>query len=144
MCEKRIFEAMTHSRRPFLLNLYACFRTPQHVCFVMECAAGGDLMTHIRTDVFPEPHAPFYAASVDLGLQFLYDHNIVYRDQKLDDLLLDTEGFVKIADFGLCKEGMGSADRTSTFCGTPEFLAPEGLTDTSYTQAADWRGLGHG
>uniref|UniRef100_A0ABM5FM01 protein kinase C n=1 Tax=Pogona vitticeps TaxID=103695 RepID=A0ABM5FM01_9SAUR len=142
MCEKRIFEIVTHARHPFLVNLFACFQTPQHVCFVMEYTAGGDLMMHIHTDVFTEPRATFYAACVVLGLQFLHDHKIVYRDLKLDNLLLDTEGYVKIADFGLCKEGMGYADRTSTFCGTPEFLAPEVLTDTSYTRAVDWWGLG--
>ncbi|KAL2086027.1 hypothetical protein ACEWY4_017086 [Coilia grayii] len=142
MCEKRIFETVNSFRHPFLVNLFACFQTPEHVCFVMEYTAGGDLMMHIHTDVFTEPRAMFYAACVVLGLQFLHDHNIVYRDLKLDNLLLDTDGYVKIADFGLCKEGMGFGDRTSTFCGTPEFLAPEVLTDTSYTRAVDWWGLG--
>uniref|UniRef100_A0A669BKN6 protein kinase C n=1 Tax=Oreochromis niloticus TaxID=8128 RepID=A0A669BKN6_ORENI len=142
MCEKRIFETVNSVRHPFLVNLFACFQTQEHVCFVMEYAAGGDLMMHIHADVFSEPRAVFYAACVVLGLQFLHDHKIVYRDLKLDNLLLDTEGYVKIADFGLCKEGMGFRDRTSTFCGTPEFLAPEVLTETSYTRAVDWWGLG--
>uniref|UniRef100_A0A8C7HVM8 protein kinase C n=1 Tax=Oncorhynchus kisutch TaxID=8019 RepID=A0A8C7HVM8_ONCKI len=142
MCEKRIFETVNSVRHPFLVNLFACFQTQEHVCFVMEYAAGGDLMMHIHADVFSEPRAIFYAACVVLGLQFLHEHEIVYRDLKLDNLLLDTEGYVKIADFGLCKEGMGFRDRTSTFCGTPEFLAPEVLTETSYTRAVDWWGLG--
>uniref|UniRef100_A0A669F3I0 protein kinase C n=1 Tax=Oreochromis niloticus TaxID=8128 RepID=A0A669F3I0_ORENI len=142
MCEKRIFEIVNGSHHPFLVNLFACFQTPEHVCFVMEYTAGGDLMMHIHADVFSEQRAVFYSACVVLGLQFLHDHKIVYRDLKLDNLLLDTEGYVKIADFGLCKEGMGYGDRTSTFCGTPEFLAPEVLTDTSYTRAVDWWGLG--
>uniref|UniRef100_A0A6Q2Z453 protein kinase C n=1 Tax=Esox lucius TaxID=8010 RepID=A0A6Q2Z453_ESOLU len=142
MCEKRIFETVNSVRHPFLVNLFACFQTQEHVCFVMEYAAGGDLMMHIHADVFSEPRAIFYAACVVLGLQFLHENKIVYRDLKLDNLLLDTEGYVKIADFGLCKEGMGFRDRTSTFCGTPEFLAPEVLTETSYTRAVDWWGLG--
>uniref|UniRef100_A0A8C4EBI7 protein kinase C n=1 Tax=Dicentrarchus labrax TaxID=13489 RepID=A0A8C4EBI7_DICLA len=152
MCEKRIFETVNSVRHPFLVNLFACFQTQEHVCFVMEYAAGGDLMMHIHADVFSEPRAIFYAACVVLGLQFLHDHKIEFskifflflicRDLKLDNLLLDTEGYVKIADFGLCKEGMGFRDRTSTFCGTPEFLAPEVLTETSYTRAVDWWGLG--
>uniref|UniRef100_A0A4W4H4X4 protein kinase C n=1 Tax=Electrophorus electricus TaxID=8005 RepID=A0A4W4H4X4_ELEEL len=142
MCEKRIFETVNSVRHPFLVNLFACFQTKEHVCFVMEYAAGGDLMMHIHADVFSEPRATFYAACVVMGLQFLHEHKIVYRDLKLDNLLLDTEGYVKIADFGLCKEGMGFRDRTSTFCGTPEFLAPEVLTETSYTRAVDWWGLG--
>ncbi|XP_062873055.1 serine/threonine-protein kinase N2 [Trichomycterus rosablanca] len=142
MCEKRIFETVNSIRHPFLVNLFACFQTKEHVCFVMEYAAGGDLMMHIHADVFSEPRATFYAACVVLGLQFLHQHKIVYRDLKLDNLLLDMEGYVKIADFGLCKEGMGFRDRTSTFCGTPEFLAPEVLTEPSYTRAVDWWGLG--
>ncbi|XP_031348613.1 serine/threonine-protein kinase N isoform X2 [Photinus pyralis] len=142
LSEKRIFEVANSIRHPFLVNLFACFQTEAHVCFVMEYAAGGDLMMHIHSDVFNEPRAVFYAACVVLGLQFLHENRIIYRDLKLDNLLLDTEGYVKIADFGLCKEGMGFGDRTGTFCGTPEFLAPEVLTETSYTRAVDWWGLG--
>ncbi|XP_048515609.1 serine/threonine-protein kinase N isoform X4 [Athalia rosae] len=142
LSEKRIFEVANTTRHPFLVNLFACFQTEAHVCFVMEYAAGGDLMMHIHADVFGEPRAVFYAACVVLGLQYLHESRIIYRDLKLDNLLLDTEGYVKIADFGLCKEGMGFGDRTGTFCGTPEFLAPEVLTETSYTRAVDWWGLG--
>ncbi|XP_077503746.1 serine/threonine-protein kinase N isoform X3 [Amblyomma americanum] len=142
MAEKRIFEVANSVQHPFLVNLFACFQTTNHVCFVMEYACGGDLMMHIHTDIFPEPRAAFYAACVVLGLQFLHENRIIYRDLKLDNLLLDAEGYVKLADFGLCKEGMGYGDRTGTFCGTPEFLAPEVLTETSYTRAVDWWGLG--
>uniref|UniRef100_UPI00398EB744 serine/threonine-protein kinase N2 n=1 Tax=Pristiophorus japonicus TaxID=55135 RepID=UPI00398EB744 len=142
MCEKRIFETASSAQHPFLVNLFACFQTPNHVCFVMEYAPGGDLMMHIRSNVFSEPQARFYAACVILGLQFLHEKNIVYRDLKLDNLLMDADGYVKIGDFGLCKEGMGFGDLTNTFCGTPEFLAPEVLTETSYTRAVDWWGLG--
>uniref|UniRef100_F6QIZ5 protein kinase C n=1 Tax=Ciona intestinalis TaxID=7719 RepID=F6QIZ5_CIOIN len=142
MVERRIFECATKVKHPFLVNLFACFQTPEHVCFVTEYASGGDLMLHIHTDVFNEPRTVFYTSCVVLGLQYLHDNKIVYRDLKLDNLLLDKDGYLKIADFGLCKEGMGFGDRTGTFCGTPEFLAPEVLTDTSYTRAVDWWGLG--
>ncbi|KHJ39956.1 kinase domain protein [Trichuris suis] len=142
MAEKRIFEIVNRSKHPFLTNLYACFQTRDHVCFVMEYAMGGDLMRHIHDDIFSEERACFYAGCVTLGLQYLHDNKIMYRDLKLDNLLLDREGYLKIADFGLCKENMGFDDRTSTFCGTPEFLAPEVLTENQYTRSVDWWGLG--
>lgn len=142
MAEKRIFQIASKVHHPFLVNLYSCYQTSTHVCFVMEYACGGDLMLHIHNDIFSEPRAIFYAACVVLGLQYLHDNKIIYRDLKLDNLLLDAEGFVKIADFGLCKERIGFGDTTGTFCGTPEFLAPEVLTQTFYTRAVDWWGLG--
>uniref|UniRef100_A0A3Q3EZQ2 protein kinase C n=1 Tax=Labrus bergylta TaxID=56723 RepID=A0A3Q3EZQ2_9LABR len=116
MCEKRIFEVVNLSHHPFLVNLFACFQTSEHVCFVMEYTAGGDLMMHIHTDVFTEPRAVFYSAFKHTQILFTFV-------------------------LPLCA-GMGFGDRTSTFCGTPEFLAPEVLTDTSYTRAVDWWGLG--
>uniref|UniRef100_I3K8X6 protein kinase C n=1 Tax=Oreochromis niloticus TaxID=8128 RepID=I3K8X6_ORENI len=142
MSEKRIFEMINASRHPFLVNLHGCFQTSDHVCFVMEYLPGGDLMIHIHNDVFTEAQTRFYSACVLLGLEFLHLNKIIYRDLKLDNLLMDADGFVKITDFGLCKEGMGHGDRTSTFCGTPEFLAPEVLTDDNYTRAVDWWGMG--
>ncbi|UMM40606.1 hypothetical protein L5515_017168 [Caenorhabditis briggsae] len=142
MVEKRIFEVSSRARHPFLVNLHGCFQTVEHVFFCMEYSMGGDLMRHIHDDVFDEVRGCFYAACVVLGLDFLHKHNIIYRDIKLDNLLLDRDGYVKIADFGLCKENMGPFDKTSTFCGTPEFLAPEVLSDSAYTRAIDWWGLG--
>ena len=142
MAERRIFQTINEVQHPFLINLISCFQTESHVCFVMEYASGGDLMLHIHSDVFSEPRACFYSSCVVLGLHYLHSKGIVYRDLKLDNLLLDEEGYLKIADFGLCKEGMWYGSRTSTFCGTPEFLAPEVLTETSYTRSVDWWGLG--
>uniref|UniRef100_A0A8C5XGD4 protein kinase C n=1 Tax=Microcebus murinus TaxID=30608 RepID=A0A8C5XGD4_MICMU len=155
MCEKRIFETVNSVRHPFLVNLFACFQTKEHVCFVMEYAAGGDLMMHIHTDVFSEPRAVFYAACVVLGLQYLHEHKIVYSlftMHKCTTLILLPNDISLIYYAGLFYlltnvyilsfSGMGYGDRTSTFCGTPEFLAPEVLTETSYTRAVDWWGLG--
>ena len=79
LAEKRIFEVANSVRHPFLVNMFACFQTSSHVCFVMEYAAGGDLMMHIHADVFSEPRAVFYTACVVLGLQYLHENKIIYR-----------------------------------------------------------------
>ena len=82
LAEKRIFEVANSMRHPFLVNMFACFQTQAHVCFVMEYAAGGDLMMHIHADVFSEPRAVFYTACVVLGLQYLHENKIIYRSVK--------------------------------------------------------------
>ncbi|XP_061881137.1 serine/threonine-protein kinase N2-like isoform X3 [Entelurus aequoreus] len=142
MSEKRIFQMITACDHPFLVHLHACFQTSEHVCFVMDYLPGGDLMIHIHNQAFSQEQTRFYSACVLLALDFLHGNRIIYRDLKLDNLLMDADGFVKMTDFGLCKEGMSHGDRTSTFCGTPEFLAPEVLTDDDYTRAVDWWGMG--
>ncbi|MBN3296021.1 PKN2 kinase, partial [Amia calva] len=142
MCEKRILETVSSVRHPFLVNLLSCFQTPQHVCFVTEYAAGGELFVHIQKARFSEPRAVFYAACVVLGLQFLHEHRIVYRDLKPENLVLDSEGYLKITDFGLCKEGMGFGARTRSTCGTAEYIAPEVVAVKPYTRAVDWWALG--
>ncbi|XP_061672306.1 serine/threonine-protein kinase N2-like [Syngnathoides biaculeatus] len=142
MSEKRILELIRTRRHPFLVQLHACFQTREHVCFLLDFLPGGDLMIHIHNRAFTPQQTRFYSACVLLALEFLHVHQIIYRDLKLDNLLMDADGFIKMTDFGLCKEGIGHGDRTSTFCGTPEFLAPEVLTDDDYTRAVDWWGMG--
>ncbi|PAV80079.1 hypothetical protein WR25_25899 isoform B [Diploscapter pachys] len=124
------------------------FQTADRLCFVMEFAIGGDLYYHLNKEVqqrkegFSEPRARFYGGEIVLALGYLHANNIVYRDLKLENLLLDKDGHIKIADFGLCKEEISFGDKTSTFCGTPEYLAPEVLEDNDYGRSVDWWGVG--
>uniref|UniRef100_A0A452VL71 non-specific serine/threonine protein kinase n=1 Tax=Ursus maritimus TaxID=29073 RepID=A0A452VL71_URSMA len=96
-----------------------------------------------RERVFPEDRARFYGAEIVSALDYLHsEKNVVYRDLKLENLMLDKDGHIKITDFGLCKEGIKDGATMKTFCGTPEYLAPEVLEDNDYGRAVDWWGLG--
>ncbi|OAX84332.1 AGC/PKC protein kinase [Emergomyces africanus] len=140
--EKRVFLIANKERHPFLLNLHACFQTETRVYFVMEYISGGDLMLHIQRGQFGLKRAQFYAAEVCLALKYFHENGVIYRDLKLDNILLTLDGHIKIADYGLCKEEMWYGCTTSTFCGTPEFMAPEILLDKKYGRAVDWWAFG--
>jgi classical protein kinase C/novel protein kinase C epsilon type len=122
----------------------------------MEYVSGGDLMLHIQKKQFTLRQAKFYACEVLLALQYFHSKGIIYRDLKLDNILLTLDGHVKVADYGLCKEDMWHGKTTSTFCGTPEFMAPEVsdwtclerktdvqiLLEQRYGRAVDWWAFG--
>nr|CAH0105258.1 unnamed protein product [Daphnia galeata] len=140
LTENRVLQTTNH---PFLIALKYSFQTAERLCFVMEYVNGGELFFHLsRERIFSEDRTRFYGAEIVSALGYLHEQGIIYRDLKLENLLLDKDGHIKIADFGLCKEDITYGRTTKTFCGTPEYLAPEVLEDNDYGRAVDWWGLG--
>lgn len=140
LTENRVLQRVDH---PFLTYLKYSFQTNDRLCFVMEYVNGGELFFHLNQErIFPEERAKFYGAEICLALGYLHERNIIYRDLKLENLLLDADGHIKIADFGLCKEDISYGSTTRTFCGTPEYLAPEVLEENDYGRGVDWWGYG--
>eukprot|EP00611_Tribonema_gayanum_P030048 TRINITY_DN822_c0_g1_i1.p1 TRINITY_DN822_c0_g1~~TRINITY_DN822_c0_g1_i1.p1 ORF type:complete len:695 (-),score=249.47 TRINITY_DN822_c0_g1_i1:1021-3105(-) len=131
-------------RHPFIVGLNMAFQTRDKLFFVLDYCAGGELFFHLgKLGKFPEPRSKFYAAEIALALEHVHKLGIVYRDLKPENVLLDGEGHIRLTDFGLSKEGItNNTSGAHSFCGTPEYLAPEILNRQGHGRAVDWWSLG--
>ena len=127
---------------PFIINLYKTFKDKRFIYFLMEVCLGGELWTILRDkDYFEEPTSRFYTACVVEAFDYLHARGIVFRDLKPENLLLDAKGYVKLVDFGFAKR-IPSGTKTWTFCGTPEYVAPEIILNKGHDCSADYWSLG--
>lgn len=142
--EKHVLErfAAVGWRHPFILHLIATYQDPAHLYLLTELVQGGELFALLERQpggrLVPE-QAAFYGACVASALAHLHERLYLYRDLKPENVLIDNQGYPKLADFGFAKE---VRDKTFTMCGTPEYLAPEVLTNQGYAQPADCWSLG--
>ncbi|CAO0794077.1 unnamed protein product [Mucor circinelloides] len=135
--EKHILESVAH---PFLVNMWGTFQDTVNLYMVMDYVPGGELFSVLRRSKrFPDHVAKFYAAEVILAIEYMHSKNVIYRDLKPENLLLDSQGHIKITDFGFAKH---VPDITWTLCGTPDYLAPEIIQSKGYGRAVDWWSLG--
>lgn len=126
---------------PFIIRLYGTFQDQNHLFMLLEYAIGGELFTYLRrAGRFPLGTTKFYAAEIVCALEYMHNLNIVYRDLKPENLLLDARGHIKIADFGFAK--VIPDNKTWTLCGTPEYLAPEIILGRGHGRPVDWWALG--
>ncbi|KAK9455474.1 kinase-like domain-containing protein [Dipodascopsis uninucleata] len=128
---------------PFIVPLKFSFQSPEKLYLVLAFVNGGELFHHLqREGRFDLNRSRFYTAELLCALECLHDFNVIYRDLKPENILLDYTGHISLCDFGLCKLNMTQDDKTNTFCGTPEYLAPELLLGQGYTKTVDWWTLG--
>lgn len=125
---------------PFILSIHAALADDRYVYFVLELLLGGELFTHLRFHgKFTNAHTKVYAAQVLLAFLHMHQKHIAYRDLKPENLVLDSQGYVKVVDFGLAKVVEG---KTWTLCGTPDYLAPEIILNEGHNKAVDFWALG--
>ena len=139
MAEKAILSCLDH---PFLVSLKYAFQNETKIYFVMEFMRGGELFQHLkRVKAFTEAQTRFICACLVTSLGRLHNEDYIYRDLKPENVLLDERGYAKLTDFGLAKS-LAVSDVAKTFCGTPEYLAPEVILDKGCNRPADWWSLG--
>jgi len=135
--ENYILYSLDH---PFIVKMEGMAQNNRFLYIAMEYIAGGELFTYLRSVVrFSSNQACFYAAQIVSIFEYIHSNNVIYRDLKPENILIDTEGYLKLTDFGFAKIVEG---RTYTLCGTPEYLAPEILSNKGHGKGVDWWTLG--
>eukprot|EP01132_Coremiostelium_polycephalum_P009310 gene9310-11412_t len=125
---------------PFIVKLFATFKTSQYLYFIMEYVGKGELFNYIRLEgPFEETIAKQIAAELVIALEYLHQQNIIYRDLKPENVLIDRTGHIKLADFGFAKR---IDDKTMSMCGTIDYMSPEIMLGKGHGKAADWWSLG--
>ena len=138
--EKDILQGVEH---PFVVRLHHSFQTRRQLIFVMDYLSGGELYFHLkREQKFAPNRAKIYAAEISLALAHLHGMDIIYRDLKSENLVLDNDGHVVLTDFGLAKVKRDHDSKAHTFCGTPEYMSPELVLKKGHGFEVDWWSLG--
>ncbi|XP_036382682.1 cGMP-dependent protein kinase 1 [Megalops cyprinoides] len=139
LSERRI---MMEAHSPFTVRLYRTFRDSKYLYMLLEACLGGELWTLLRDrGSFDDSTTRFYTACVVEALTFLHCRGIIYRDLKPENIILDQRGYAKLVDFGFAKK-VGLGKKTWTFCGTPEYVAPEIILNKGHDVSADCWSLG--
>ncbi|CAJ0946415.1 unnamed protein product, partial [Mesorhabditis belari] len=134
---------LAHISHPFIVKLHYAFQTEGKLYLILDFLRGGDLFTRLSKEImFTEEDVKFYLAELVLALEHLHSLGIVYRDLKPENILLDADGHLKVTDFGLSKESVDGDQKTYSFCGTIEYMAPEVITRRGHSTAADFWSLG--
>ncbi|KAL4483652.1 hypothetical protein ABPG72_006718 [Tetrahymena utriculariae] len=128
---------------PFIIKLHYSFQNDTKLFFALDFCPGGELFSILsRKHKFDEEQCRFYASQIVLAIEHLHKHNIIYRDLKPENVILDKEGYIRISDFGLSKDNIEEQTAFSV-CGTPEYLAPEILNNSGHGKPVDWWALGN-
>jgi len=129
--EIQILQKLVHHRN--IVKLFDSFETKSHLCFVLELCAGGDLLSYVRRrKKLDESHARFFFLQMASGLSYCHKNLVVHRDIKLENILIDEEGQIKICDFGVSKQLDSKQSLLSGVSGTPAYMAPEVQVSKQY------------